>query len=54
MEAYSFAKVPFKAAQAPLAAARANQEGDLKLMLLGGGGGRGSWIGEERLCRCFH
>lgn len=44
---YSFAKTPLKAAQAPLAAARANQEGDLKLILLlsGGGGGRGSWVG---------
>lgn len=44
---YSFAKTPLKAAQAPLAAARANQEGDLKLILLlgGGGGGRGPWVG---------
>lgn len=38
---YSLAKTPLKAAQAPLAAARANQEGGLKLILLltrGGGG----------------
>lgn len=36
-----------KAAQAPLAAARANHEGDLKLILsLGGsGGGREPWVG---------
>lgn len=46
-EAYSFAKTPLKAAQAPLAAARANHEGDLKLILLlgGGGGWRGPWVG---------
>lgn len=46
-EAYSFAKTPLKAAQAPLAAARANHEGDLKLILsLGGsGGGREPWVG---------
>lgn len=48
--AYSFAKTPLKAAQAPLAAARANQEGDLKLILsLGGGGsGREPWVGVEK------
>lgn len=36
-----------KAAQAPLAAARANHEGDVKLILLlgGGGGRREPWVG---------
>lgn len=47
MEAYSFAKTPLRAAQAPLAAARANHEGDLKLIMSfgGGGGGREPWVG---------
>lgn len=46
---YSFAKTPLKAAQAPLAAARASQEGDLKLILfLGSGGGGHSWCGGRR------
>lgn len=47
MEAYSFAKTPLSAAQAPLAAARANHEGDLKLIMSfgGGGGGREPWVG---------
>lgn len=49
-EAYSFAKTPLKAAQAPLAAARANHEGDVKLILLlgGGGGRREPWVGVKR------
>lgn len=46
---YSFAKTPLKAAQAPLAAARASQEGDLKLILFLGSRVEGqSWCGVKR------